>query len=105
MGNEVSGAVAGASIKNQFNTSMKQINEQLGGGDNNEGINGPTNRKEMEARRKEREEEYARKKEERAQRKSKLSQQWASHRQQNSDNPKKSWLPSPGGLGNDNSDH
>jgi uncharacterized protein YaiL (DUF2058 family) len=89
MGNEASSAMAAANVKSQFNKSMADVNQQLGGGKKTEG---PTNKKERDERRKENEADYKYKQEARAERKAKLEQQWSSHRQQNSEPAKKGFF-------------
>ena len=82
MGNEASTTLATANAKNQFNNTMKEINQSLGGTAQKEtdGLAGCASKRESAERRKEREKEYEVKKKERAERKKKLSQQWEANR-------------------------
>ena len=89
MGNQASTAMATVAAKNQFNDTMKQINSSLNEQPKKDGA---PSRREQEQRKKEREEAFKEKQAERAARKAKLSEQWASHKKDNSEAPKKGFF-------------
>ena len=88
MGNDISSAVATAGAKKQMNDAMKQVNGSLKETDPKKAEGA----REREQRRKDREEEFKEKKAAREARKGKLSEQWATHKKDNSAAPKKGFF-------------
>lgn len=77
-----------------FDQTMKKINDALEGTAKTEtdGLAGCKNRGQAKKRTKERKAEFKSKQKERSERTFKMSQQWAAHRNQNADRPKKSFF-------------